>query len=950
MSIRICYAQGPTKIVPPPDSVNLKPTLNRFNGSLTGEIIWKGHTLKQTNVSVYRDEKLKDLYTSGVSQQGKFALRVEPGTYYLVAYVDVDDSGKFDEGDAYGVLGVKDWQDEKQKHQAVDIAPNAELKGIEIPITARLQRVGEELKLVPATLYQPSEFKKFATKLSQATSGCRGTLKFTQQTIPKVPMLVIAYTDTSWKYQAGIGIVDPKSTSWELRLKPGKYYLMAVVDKNRSNKLDNGDMFGFYGVEDIYKRGAFPEPVLIKRHTFSENLEIQVSTTYTKKLNVANLEKKASVSGRILPVPEKASNIQVEVYPTSALVNPIATVKTDEDGQFNIKLPVGEYYFIANHDVDENGKYSEGDRLGGFGTDAIAGNPPTPLTIEEGETRAVYIQMSAQYDSEGQLVEITNPENQLLSGNFNPTDSAMNLDVEEMGSITGKVTSYFSTTAPNSDNTERDPENQQPVPDGLLSLSTTPDFRNPVWMPLFIDENGTFLVDVKPGKYFIMAVVDQDGDRRSGLGDGIGIYGTHQPVRGHPAMITVFPGKTTPHVDIDILASFVDEKGTMSELSDGDRWNIVRMYGAPEDIFKYTDKGKLIEEWMYWTDGLAFQFEGDGAGWKLNSSEKFEPNTENLAEKKQETETDTTDNGDNSEQKPNENVSIDGFSIATKSVFIFYSHEGVLWRIAPATYGDRVINRVAEKQPSIQIDTRVAPLGTGFNPSTSETGILVYQDLNKNVIISDIESKRSTVLLDNRQLLADDVSISPDGEYLALANTDNSGRRRIIIQHLRSEKTFLIPSTSIEMSNPAWRRDGQLLAYAAAGTVENPQAGENRNIYAFDNVSNSVVPIVISPEDDAEPSWHPTDQNTVAFSRGEGDNTRQIWVVTFSSNGKPKEEQITEMGGSRPIWVPPDGRWIIYENNGQLWTVDATNSGSETPLMSNGKAVFGYQPSVVHIE
>ena len=946
----ILLAQQPTKIIPPSVSDNLNPALKKFNATLTGEIIWKGHDLKQTNVSVYRDEKLKNLYTSGISQQGKFALRVEPGSYYLVAYVDVDESGKFDEGDAYGVLGVNDWQDEKQKHQVVDIGSNAELKGLQIPITARLQRIGDELKLVPATLYQQSEFKKFSKELSQATAGCRGTLKFLQQAIPKVPMLVIAYTDTSWKYQAGIDMVDPKTTAWELRLKPGKYYLMAVVDKNRNNKLDNGDIFGFYGVKDIHKRGAFPEPVLIKRHTFTENLEIQVATTYTKNLSSSNLEKRASVSGRIMPIPQNASKVHVEVYPTSALVEPIATVKTDEDGQFDIKLPVGEYYFIANQDIDENGKYSEGDRLGGFGTDSITTTPPKPLVVEEGETRAVYIQMSAQYNSEGQLVEMTGVEKQYLSGNFRPTDSDVTNDAKQTGSITGRITSYFSTTISKPDDNDSSSENQEPTPDGLLSLSSTADFRNPEWMPLFLDDNGTFLADVKPGKYYVMAVVDQNGDGRSGLSDGIGIYGTHQPVRGNPATITVFPGKTTPHVDIDILASFVDEKGTMSELSDGDRWNIARMYGEPEDIFKYSDKGKLIEEWMYWSDGLAFQFEGDGAGWKLKNSEKFKPNTQNISEKSEDTETDTSENDDNSEQKPNEILSKDGFSFATESVFIFYSHEGVLWRIAPATYTDRVIDTLVKEQASILINTRVAPLGPGYHPSASEKGILVYHDPNQNVIISDVETKRSTVLLDNRQYLAENVSISPDGEYIAFANTDNTGRKRIVIQHLPTEKVFRIPSTSLEMSNPAWRRDGQLLAYEAAGTFENPESGQNRNIYAFDNVSNSIEPIVISPEDDAEPSWHPIEQNTIAFSRGQRDDIRQIWVVTFSSNGVPKEEQITEMGGSRPVWVPPDGRWILYENNGQLWTVDSKTPGSESPLISNGNVVFGYQPTVVHIK
>lgn len=919
---------------------------NRFTAKLSGEVIWKGQDLSQTNVSVYRDEELKDLYTSGLSRSGTFTLRVEPGSYYLVAYVDVDDSGKFDAGDGYGVLGIKDWQNETQKHQAVDIGANAELKGIQIPITARLQRIRDEQKLVATSIYQPSEYQRFKTELTRATSGGRGILEYVKEPgHQEVPKIILAYTDTSWKYRAGIAVVDAKTGKWELRLKPGKYYLMAIVDKNSSNKLDAGDTFGFYGVTDMHKRGAFPEPILIKPNTFTENMKIQISATYTTKHQSKNQENTAIISGRVTPIPQTETEVRVEVYPTSALVNPIASATTDSEGKFRFQLPPGEYYLIANHDADGDGRYSKGDTLGALGTDSIATIPPPAAVFDAGETRAVNIQMSARYDAEGQLVTISDTENKLLTGNLAVNASAGVTSEEQVGSITGKITSFFSSGTAKKDSEKPTSENQDRVPDGILSLSTTPDFSSPMWMPLFLDEDGRYLVDVKPGQYYIMAVVDQNSDGRSGTADGIGIYGTHQPVRGTPAVVTVFPGRMTPHVDIDILASYVDEKGTMAELSDGGRWNIARRYGEPEDIFKYTQNGKMIEEWMYWTRGIAFNFEADGAGWKLKDQNKFEPKTQNTSK-----ETDTPEEDQqNSEKEPktklSERMSIDGFSIAAESVFIYYSHEGVLWRIAPAD----AIDVAANAHRDVPVDTRVAPLGAGFRPSASENGTLVYHDFDNNVIFRDIVTGKSMVFLDNRDL-TEDVTISPDGEYLAYARTEPTRRKRIVIQHLRSEKIFRIPSTAREMSNPAWRRDGQLLAYATAGSIENPKAGENRNIYAFDNVANSVEPIVISPADDAEPTWHPADRNTLAFSRGTDGNPRQIWVVTFDTNGKPTERQVTAMGGSRPVWVPPNGHWILYENNGQLWTVDITDPGSEFPLMSNGKVVFGYQPIAVSVE
>ena len=111
----VLYAQQSSKKVVPPNSANTEPAFKRMTATLSGKVIWKGQNLSQTNISVYRDEKLKDLYTSGITRLGTFALRVEPGRYYLVAYVDVDSSGKFDEGDGYGVLGINEWQNEKTK-------------------------------------------------------------------------------------------------------------------------------------------------------------------------------------------------------------------------------------------------------------------------------------------------------------------------------------------------------------------------------------------------------------------------------------------------------------------------------------------------------------------------------------------------------------------------------------------------------------------------------------------------------------------------------------------------------------------------------------------------------------------------------------------------------------------------------------------------------------------
>ena len=42
----------------------------RLTASITGRIIWDGQDLSHANVSVYRDDKLRELYMSGIPKLG----------------------------------------------------------------------------------------------------------------------------------------------------------------------------------------------------------------------------------------------------------------------------------------------------------------------------------------------------------------------------------------------------------------------------------------------------------------------------------------------------------------------------------------------------------------------------------------------------------------------------------------------------------------------------------------------------------------------------------------------------------------------------------------------------------------------------------------------------------------------------------------------------------------
>ncbi len=866
----------------------------RMTATISGWVLWDGHDLSHANISAYRDASLRELYISGIPQlgDGRFTLNVEPGRYYLVAYIDVDKSGNFNVGDGFGVFGITAWNDQTQKYQIIEIGDRETVRDIEIPITARATNIDGTFNIVPESEYQPSTLQQFQADLRTVTSGCTGTVVLTEDSAnPKLrtsgdkKTLILAYTDLSWKYRAGITKVS-ESGAWMLNLPPGKYYLMAIVDNNGTNRLDTGDGFGFYGVENMRKRGEFPEPVLVSSNKFTENIDITITATYQKAERMDG-DNSSILTGKVsLPGNTPA---RVEIYADAALVNPIASGETATDGTFNIALPPGEYYVIVNLDADKDGKYSEGDGLGGYGTLDITTTPPAPITLNAGENLNIELLLSARYDANGHL---------------RATPPGIEVHIDQ-GSITGRIA-----------------WDGYKIQRGILTLSYTPEFTEPIAMPITVDESGHYQVNVLPGIYYVMAVMDANKDGKTGITDGVGIYGTRYPARGTPAAISVFPGETTSHINIEILASYIDEDGNMAEINDGGRWEIKRLYGEPEDVFSVTRNGRVNEAWKYWSKGIGFLWKANGAGWELGDREQFVPKKQSAV--------------GNQEAIGNQEVSESRRFPTAESHklpgFIYFGYDNIIWGMAP--------------------DGSSIPFGAGHTPTVANDGTLVYQDIDGNVIIRGHETPDGAVLLDGRALVRD-VSISPDAEYIAYIRPEFGNRSRVVMQHISSGSEYVVPSTALQSFTPAWNSDGSMLAYVTAGTVENPEAIPSnagtvkRNIYAFDQVATSIEPIVVSSADDAEPTWSPANPNQLAFTRTK-DTHAQIWIVTYSDVGVPRERQLTQKGGKHPAWIPPDGRWILYENNGQIWKIDTLNpETSETPLMHNGQVIFGHKPAIV---
>jgi len=904
--------------------IDQKELLKKFGEDATavikGKVSWEDKDMKRTTVQVYKDESLKELYCSGIimSPDGSYEIHVEPGQYYVLAFVDGNQNGRFDPGDGLGIFGIEDWDERNQKRKIVELSENETKTGVDIQITAMVINIDGQNQIVPVDSDYAKESVQFKIELSKMFTGISGKINCNEDEFEN--LLVFAYADLTWKHRIATSECD-ENGNFKMNLLPGKYYLLAIIDENQNNLFDEGDKFGVYGIDDL--SSSYPQPILLEKNKILSNIEIPIIGIQDESGKIISLseksdtQKKASrnveVSGKVIWEGQDIKNTVIFIYKDPALMKSIGYAKVSVDGKFKLKLPPGKYFLVANVDINGDGKYSAGDGIGGFGTDDITKKHPAELVVSDNGIENVEISITAKYDKNGQLVKISQNE-----------DISLFVD----SGISGKII-----------------WDGHIIKSAWIAVSETTEFGSPVFVPVETKEDGTYLLLLKPGDYYVMAIVDTNEDDVAGIKDGVGIYGTRIPTQNPPQLISVFENRITPYINIEIGGIYINDQD-IAQIDDGHRADIRKRYGKPEDIYEFNRFGKQIEEWWYWTEGLMFAFEEVGAGWKLDNREEFEPKTpeevnnsnplemsENLEDtqkvsevkKENQDQQSSVSNSSQTEQQENFNIEDEGITIESLGNLIYYTYDNLVWGVTP--------NGIHE------------PLGIGNYPTVSrDSFVLSLMDTDGNVHLINLENEQDDILL-KRSEMASSPSISPDGEYLAFVRR-TIDRSQIFIKHIKTGDEIPLPSTSILADTPAWSKNSQVIAFAAFGNIENPDKEGNWNIYTYDISNQRIDAISVTEADESEPAWSPIEYNVLAFSRSEN-NHRQVWLIEIGLDGNIVEKQLTEFGGRNPAWLN-DGKSIIYENNGQLWIVDV-NGQNEQPILDSNEPIFGMDPFVSKI-
>lgn len=221
-------------------------------------------------------------------------------------------------------------------------------------------------------------------------------------------------------------------------------------------------------------------------------------------------------------------------------------------------------------------------------------------------------------------------------------------------------------------------------------------------------------------------------------------------------------------------------------------------------------------------------------------------------------------------------------------------------------------------------DARI--LGSGSEPEFSANGAwIVYADSPGAIWRMRADGQRKRRLTPNRRL-EDMPTWSPSGKRIAFVRQTRQSRE-IYTMNRNGRKVRRLTRNRASESAPAWSPDGRWIAFTRANRrgrtvihVMRPNGRRVRKVTAG-----------------AWPSWSPVGKR-IAFSRtASGSLGDEIFTVRRNGRGAQRLTHgpaIELQQDIHPEWSP-DGRWIVFARNGELWQM-RPNGEQEEQLLSTG--------------
>jgi serine/threonine-protein kinase len=212
------------------------------------------------------------------------------------------------------------------------------------------------------------------------------------------------------------------------------------------------------------------------------------------------------------------------------------------------------------------------------------------------------------------------------------------------------------------------------------------------------------------------------------------------------------------------------------------------------------------------------------------------------------------------------------------------------------------INRLqaaGNEQPVLERVSSVGPLGTA-DYTVSNGGLLVFSraNLDEDMVLSWIDRTGETTTIQARaQLVAP--RLSPDDTLIAGLQMDDSGRPDIAVRDLRRGTLTRLTQTGINRA-PVWTRDGQRIVF---GETVNRDFG----IFMTEADGSSTPRRLFQTQTAASPLTMTPDGRTLVYNE-----QGRLFMRSTDGAGEARPLHESPQGREGQAHISPDGKWIAY--------------------------------------
>lgn len=351
-------------------------------------------------------------------------------------------------------------------------------------------------------------------------------------------------------------------------LRPGEYYVMAVVDANGNNQVDAGDAFGFHGVADLSGESQ-PSPATIEENALNQ-------------LTVPILMIRAE-DGRLVPLPSalqaspgtltgKVEGVSGAGKPTLLVALPVGmdsrpvVAPVGADGMFTLQVPAGGHMLVAIADADASGTVTAADLV------ATAGTAEAPISVGADESKALAQSLTLSADHAapegipplvaGRITGVEIPRSGRASVAF-CTDQSMR---NEAFSVAANADGIYAAAVPVNPSVASDVSEASVDDDCPAGGTHEPGERDArgrlhcAKCGRFISEETPDVAPSWPRSYYARATIDQAADGMLGVGDMLGFFGVDDLLAGGiPVGVKVTENALMTNVDIAVTARIGDD-------------------------------------------------------------------------------------------------------------------------------------------------------------------------------------------------------------------------------------------------------------------------------------------------------------------------------------------------------------------------------------------------------